>query len=1156
MGDDLSLLLKIRGDSSQAVKAAADTRAAIAQLRQSLLSDVSAMQTAGQSALKGIGDNLNLFIGQRIPLVGGAFVRITENLRGLGGETSKAAADIASFSKTVDNLAASTGKSSSQITSFLQTFVQLESQAKRDTFAIEQFGAAAASSLIPQLEAAGEEMSALAVAAPEVATGFSAVLAAMGPVGIAAAGIAVEVAALAVGFGVLVAAGEEVITTFFGLAKSAAGFRGELLDLSQQTGVSVETLSALEVVAATTGGNLQSIAQSLVIFQGKLEEAQDPASKTAAKFAELGVSINDTETALRDALKAINALPEGFEKTNSAAELFGRRGGKQFLAILKETHGNLDETIKRLRALGIEVTTADALIADEFEDRLKELNFQFRALVGKEAIPAVTDAIKALSKFLQENKIVVEAVGVAVHTFGLALEGVVLNVIRLPDALAKSTAAVVHAIPELETLALLYERIATASGLIKPIQPTDVSKAAIAAGVTSVATSAAQSVQPDAAALQQQVNILKVANDEISRISKQRIAEAEDAFNRGKVTREKETADIIAANKEQLDADKAQLNAELAVQNARLARDADNVEAQIKSAQLRQQIKEKESAFDVNTQKLQTALQAEERKDLIAHEKAKLDILLGAGEARIQLIESQVKAGVKAAADGEKEIEAIEAAGFKARKFVLEQELAAAKPDERQGINDKLTALEQERTANLQKQTERRTEIERQANETDIAILVANAEAILRLQTSTDEQRIASLKVLAAARVKTEEDAAKAITQILLDANQRQQDVIEVKRTAAGALPDADERKRVENDLNNQLRQLEAERTAIERDGERDQEEGRQKDLDNERKYANDLFTTRRRTVNIERQAEQEVINLMILQHAKRKDIIRAQAQFDLADEADRHAREQNSIEAQRRENEESNRTQAEKDAKTAELNRLEEAEAERHRLAMQGIEAEAKVKVGQDNASPVSAFDQLATAANENLTGGKLTAAIAGISAMQEAFRGLGEAVGQVVEAFILYGDAGTSVQKVTAQIIASVAKQAAIKAVFELAEGFAALALSFLGLPNAGPSAAAHFQAAAIYGSIAGVAAVAGRAIAGNAFNQPQGAGGGGGNNTSAQPLQTIVQGRNQSSDRRITIHLTSDLGELKKVIVGHVVNDYNDGGDIREVIANDGR
>ena len=147
--------------------------------------------------------------------------------------------------------------------------------------------------------------------------------------------------------------------------------------------------------------------------------------------------------------------------------------------------------------------------------------------------------------------------------------------------------------------------------------------------------------------------------------------------------------------------------------------------------------------------------------------------------------------------------------------------------------------------------------------------------------------------------------------------------------------------------------------------------------------------------------------------------------------------------------------------------------------------------RAGIDNPDITGGVDQLFEAINKDLTGTTQTAALAGLQALTMAFEGVGQAVGQAARAFVLFGNAGTSVRKVTAEVLASIAQMAATKAIFHLAEGFAALAMAFFGIPNAGPSAAAHFKAAAIYGVVAGVAALAGRAVAGNSFSE----GGGGG-------------------------------------------------------------
>lgn len=386
MADDLSLLFRIRGDAAGAKQAAAETRAAVASLRSQLGGEFNAIQSAGQGVLSNLGNGVNVFVGQRIPLIGGAFLRVTENLKGFGAEAAKGDAAFAGLTKTIDGLSSSTGKTRSEITSFLTSFVQLETQAKRDSAAIETFGAATAQTLIPQLEKAGEELT--TVASTTEAAGAS--MAAMaGPIGIAV----VATAALAVGAALL-------SKEFFDLIVSTAEWEGKMQDLSQQVGISTETLSALEILAKTTGGSIEGLTASLGIFQKKLEEAQDPESKTAKLLKDLGIETNNTEEAFRQAITVLGGMEEGYHQTATALELFGR-GGKSILAIIKETNGDLDGAIEKFREMGLIISTEDAKAADAFNDQMAILGFQFRAasaVIVKEAIPALTSIAKSLSE--------------------------------------------------------------------------------------------------------------------------------------------------------------------------------------------------------------------------------------------------------------------------------------------------------------------------------------------------------------------------------------------------------------------------------------------------------------------------------------------------------------------------------------------------------------------------------------------------------------------------------------------------------------------------------------------------------------------------------------------------------------------------------------
>ncbi len=105
------------------------------------------------------------------------------------------------------------------------------------------------------------------------------------------------------------------------------------------------------------------------------------------------------------------------------------------------------------------------------------------------------------------------------------------------------------------------------------------------------------------------------------------------------------------------------------------------------------------------------------------------------------------------------------------------------------------------------------------------------------------------------------------------------------------------------------------------------------------------------------------------------------------------------------------------------------------------------------------------------------------------DAINSLVQGIGNMVQAWVLYGTAGpNALKKMLATVLATVAAQAVVLAIFETAKGFAAL------FWNPG-EAAAHFKAAALFAVVAAVAGGAGRGIAGNAFQSQTSGGGGGG-------------------------------------------------------------
>ncbi len=160
-------------------------------------------------------------------------------------------------------------------------------------------------------------------------------------------------------------------------------------------------------------------------------------------------------------------------------------------------------------------------------------------------------------------------------------------------------------------------------------------------------------------------------------------------------------------------------------------------------------------------------------------------------------------------------------------------------------------------------------------------------------------------------------------------------------------------------------------------------------------------------------------------------------------------------------------------------------------------------------------------------------------------AVNSFAQGVGNIVQNLVLMGDAGpNAMRKLVASVLAGVAAQAAVLAVFELAKGFAAL---FFNPAEAN----AHFIAAALFGGIAVGTGLVGRAIAGDSFKQASSSatgsssGGGGGSNGSSQELRytTPFQGYGQNNGQSNLLVRTLDRINTTLGLVEETQNTFNE-------------
>lgn len=164
----------------------------------------------------------------------------------------------------------------------------------------------------------------------------------------------------------------------------------------------------------------------------------------------------------------------------------------------------------------------------------------------------------------------------------------------------------------------------------------------------------------------------------------------------------------------------------------------------------------------------------------------------------------------------------------------------------------------------------------------------------------------------------------------------------------------------------------------------------------------------------------------------------------------------------------------------------------------------------------------------------------------MVDAFGAVANGLQNIITNFIMTGRIGGQAFKaLAAQVIAAVTAQAAIKAIFEIAEGFAANAVGNFY------SASQHFTAAKFYGTVAGIGAAAAVGLA------AIGGGGGGQGDTMflgqdrRSGSATLEQGyRRRGEPQVIIIRAETEPG----VMVSKFVQDYRSNGEARSALRRD--
>lgn len=154
----------------------------------------------------------------------------------------------------------------------------------------------------------------------------------------------------------------------------------QIWDMSQRTGIAVETLSALGYAAKQSGTDMETVETSLKFLARAMDDMAKGTGTAKDTFAQLGVAVKGSEGKLRptvevmkDVATAISKMTNETQQTVVATELFGSRMGTQLLPMLKLGGNEIENLMNKAKELNIVFTEEDAKAADNFKDKMNDL---------------------------------------------------------------------------------------------------------------------------------------------------------------------------------------------------------------------------------------------------------------------------------------------------------------------------------------------------------------------------------------------------------------------------------------------------------------------------------------------------------------------------------------------------------------------------------------------------------------------------------------------------------------------------------------------------------------------------------------------------------------------------------------------------------------
>jgi len=217
-----------------------------------------------------------------------------------------------------------------------------------------------------------------------------------------------------------------------GAAVKAAQTADDINTLAKQTGLSTEEIQKFKYASELIDVPLETLTGSMAKLTRNMESARQGSNRQVEAFKELGITITDNEGKLRsnqdvfnEAIAALGKMENETQRDALAMQIFGKSAQDLNPLIL----GGADA----LKQLGDEAEAAGLILSQETLDSANALNdsidtlkatatgvfMKIGAEIAEDLVPHITaflEALKNLPQWIEQNKTLLELIGIAIGT--------------------------------------------------------------------------------------------------------------------------------------------------------------------------------------------------------------------------------------------------------------------------------------------------------------------------------------------------------------------------------------------------------------------------------------------------------------------------------------------------------------------------------------------------------------------------------------------------------------------------------------------------------------------------------------------------------------------------------------------------------------------